>query len=973
MKKNLLLLFVFVQFSVFSQVPDLVNCQGTALFDLTSQESILIGTQNPTDIVISYHTTLVDAQNNTNAIANPSSYSSIVSPEIIFARVENTETTSTTIENFDLIVNSPIVVSNIVSSFTCATGGTISFDVSGGASGYLVSLFNAINNTVVLGPSTSTTITGLNEGIYIVQVLDSLGCLTQFQVEIINPNPISVTAVLTSNDCINKGIITITATGGSGDYLYSIGGVGYQNSNIFTNLVIGTNDFQIKDSNGCIAFFTVTIDPPLPLDILVSVNICQGDEVVVTATGSPGPYQYSIDNGVTFQSSNVFSNLIPGVTYTFMVTNALGCSAFQVISIDVFNPLQATAAVNGNTVTLNVTGGSPPYTFMVSPYFGQIFANNVFTNLPTGFICFNVQDFNGCSASPICLEIVGPLSLQSNGTYQDFNNDGYVNIGDIINYNFTVNNTGSLDATTITLDSFGLPNNGATIATLIGSASDNSTFTASYVLTQQDITNGYVTKDFQVNGTYDGNPTSTITTNTTTLSISDGIKLNAFLDSNGNNIQDNGEQNINVGSFEYQINNGNTVSIVSSTGTHYLYETNPANTYNLSYVIDSANANQYTLSQSNYSNVTVATNSGITTYNFPLTIIPYVDLQVYLNQNGFAPRPGFTYTERIMYRNVGNQTTSGTITFTNNNVVAITSVSESGITSNANGFTYNFTNLLPNETRYIYVTMQTPVIPTVALGQVLTNTVTITIPSGDVNVNNNESTLSQVIVGSYDPNDKAEVHGGKIVHADFSSNDYLTYTIQFENTGTASAITVKVDDVLDAMLDVSTLKMIDASHDYVLERNGNNLSWKFNGIDLPPSVENTQIGKGYIIFQIKPTAGYALGDIIPNTAYIYFDFNPAIITNTHTTEFVAPLSNPSFVKNVFLVYPNPMNNEVFVTSKNNTIIESLNITDVLGKTIYNENANTTSTQLDVSGFQKGIYFLRVKSNGSEEVIKMIKQ
>ncbi|NJM78880.1 MAG: T9SS type A sorting domain-containing protein [Flavobacterium sp.] len=167
--------------------------------------------------------------------------------------------------------------------------------------------------------------------------------------------------------------------------------------------------------------------------------------------------------------------------------------------------------------------------------------------------------------------------------------------------------------------------------------------------------------------------------------------------------------------------------------------------------------------------------------------------------------------------------------------------------------------------------------------------------------------------------------------------------------------------------------MIDASHDYILEKDVNNLSWKFNGIDLPPSVENTNIGKGYIVFQIKPTAGYALGDIIPNTAYIYFDFNPAIITNTQTTEFVAPLSNPSFAKNLFLVYPNPMTNEVFVTSKNNTSIESLNITDVLGKTIYSEKINSTKTQLDVSGFQKGIYFLRVKSNGSEEVVKMIKQ
>ncbi|NJM79454.1 MAG: hypothetical protein HC854_07300 [Flavobacterium sp.] len=68
MKRKLLLLLICVQFSVFSQVPDLINCDNNTVFDLTSQEPILIGTQNPTDIVISYHKTLVDAQNNTNVI-----------------------------------------------------------------------------------------------------------------------------------------------------------------------------------------------------------------------------------------------------------------------------------------------------------------------------------------------------------------------------------------------------------------------------------------------------------------------------------------------------------------------------------------------------------------------------------------------------------------------------------------------------------------------------------------------------------------------------------------------------------------------------------------------------------------------------------------------------------------------------------------------------------------------------------------
>ncbi|NHN26403.1 T9SS type A sorting domain-containing protein [Flavobacterium jejuense] len=905
MKRILLLLMFLFQIAAFSQVNDLINCDGNTVFDLTSQESILIGTQNPSDVIITYHTTEIDAQNNTNAISNPSSYTSIVSPEIIFARVENTVTSNVVIENFDLIVNSSIVISDLITSSDCNGIGSISYSIIGGIPPYTSDFI--LNGNVLATSVSSSNFVSLNNinngiGTYVISVTDAFGCSTQITTTISSQNPIV--------------------------------------ANISVNQSLCTND-------------NATIQ--------------------VIATGGSGTYQYSISGGTVFQTSNVFSN-VPSGTYNIIVQDLDGCFfVSQSITIESVIPIVSNATVNGNTVTLNTTGGTPPYQYSISTNPTEIISNNVFENLALGNYCFYVQDQNGCSVPPICVTVIGQLNLQSTGAYQDFNNDGFVNLGDVINYDFTVTNTSSLDATTISLDSFGLPNNGATIATLTGGATDTSTFTASYILTQQDITNGSVTRDFQVNGTYDGNPTAAFTTNTTTLSISDGIKLNAFLDTNGNNIQDNGEQNINVGSFEYQINNGNTISVVSSTGTYYLYETNPVNTYNLSYTIDSANASLYALSQNNYTNVTVTTNSGITTYNFPLTIIPYVDLQVYLNQNGFPPRPGFTYTERIMYRNLGNQTTSGTITFTKNNVVAITNVSQSGIVSNANGFTYDFTNLLPNETRYISVTMQTPTIPSVALGQVLTNNVTITIPSGDVNVNNNEATLSQVIVGSYDPNDKTEVHGGKILHADFSSEDYLTYTIQFENTGTANAITVKVDDVLDAMLDASTLKMIDASHDYFLKRDGNNLSWNFNGIDLPPSVANTSIGKGYIVFQIKPTAGYAIGDIIPNTANIYFDFNPAIVTNTFTTEFVETLSTKDFTTNDFFVYPNPINDQLFVTSKSNRLIESLNITDVLGKMIYTENINVTSTQLDVSNFQKGIYFLKVKSNEKEEVIKMIKQ
>jgi uncharacterized repeat protein (TIGR01451 family) len=186
----------------------------------------------------------------------------------------------------------------------------------------------------------------------------------------------------------------------------------------------------------------------------------------------------------------------------------------------------------------------------------------------------------------------------------------------------------------------------------------------------------------------------------------------------------------------------------------------------------------------------------------------------------------------------------------------------------------------------ITVTMQVPTIPTVSLGNLITNSVSITPLTGDVVPANNTATVSQIIIGSYDPNDKMEAHGEQILHSSFSANDFLTYTIRFENTGTASAINVRVNDVLDSKLDENSIKMESASHNYVMDRIGNNINWKFDNIELPATSMDPIASNGYIQFKIKPKPGYAIGDIIPNTASIYFDFNPPIITNTFQTQFV---------------------------------------------------------------------------------------
>ena len=350
--------------------------------------------------------------------------------------------------------------------------------------------------------------------------------------------------------------------------------------------------------------------------------------------------------------------------------------------------------------------------------------------------------------------------------------------------------------------------------------------------------------------------------------------------------------------------------------------------------------------------------------------MPYSDLAVYL----FAeqPRPGFTYFNTIVYKNEGNTTIpTGTLTFNKDNALSIINISQTGTTSTASGFTYDFTNLMPFESRTIYVNMQIPVIPIVNLGEILTNSANISIPVNDVNVTNNSSTLYQTIVGSFDPNDKAESHGGQIVKSGFGANDYLTYRIRFENTGTASAITVKVTDVLDSKLDETSIKMVDASHNYVLNRTGRNLEWKFDGINLPPSIENTQIGHGYVLFQVKPKPGFAVGDIISNIANIYFDFNPAITTNESLTEFVTVLSNDNFVFNNLKVYPNPVTN--ILNINNDKIIDKIEISNVLGQTVLTKNINTFQSKIDISNFTNGFYFVKIISAENEKILKIVKE
>lgn len=452
-------------------------------------------------------------------------------------------------------------------------------------------------------------------------------------------------------------------------------------------------------------------------------------------------------------------------------------------------------------------------------------------------------------------------------------------------------------------------------------------------------------------------------------SCANTIILSAFVDSNNNGIKDVGEVPFNNGNFIYQVNDsGTNLSASSNYGVFHIYNPILTSSYDISYTINSDYSPYFTCS-------TVYTDfiSNINTSILYFPIIqtnPFIEAEIYFYPQS-PPRPGNYYFAGIFYWNNGfNTITNGTLTYVKDPNLTINSISQSGIVATPTGFTYDFTNLLPNEVRTIYVAYLIPTIPTVSLGQLVNHQASIQVP-GDFLISNDTDQLTQAIVASWDPNDITESHGERIVWADFGADEYLHYTIRFENTGTAAAEFIRVIDELDNQLDETTFELIGASHNVNAIRNGSLLKFEFNDINLPPSTINTDDGHGYVQFKIKPNPGYAVGDIIPNTASIYFDTNPAIVTNTFNTEFVQTLETDSFESHNIQLYPNPANDFFTVTNNNGTIAE-VNIFDISGKRIYSNSENQTSEiNINTSAFAKGLYLIEITTNDNHKINKKL--
>ncbi len=461
--------------------------------------------------------------------------------------------------------------------------------------------------------------------------------------------------------------------------------------------------------------------------------------------------------------------------------------------------------------------------------------------------------------------------------------------------------------------------------------------------------------------------------NTGTSACADGVKLVAFFDQNGNGLKDGSEMNFTYGNFTSEQNNSGAVNSISSPfGTYTIYDTDPLNTYDFNFEVNPEFAAYYSVGTTSYSDITIPVSSSTTTLYFPVTLIQsYSDVNVTILPVT-PPVAGADLINRIVYTNSGLTPASGTITFTNDPVLTITNVTPSGSVTIPTGFTFVFTNLLPYETRSIDVQMSVPAIPTVNINDIVTNNVSIPMESGDVDPDNNSFSNSQVVVASYDPNDKMEAHGGEIMITDFDADDYLFYTVRFQNTGTSNAINVRIEDVLDAMLDAESIRMVGASHDYVMERTGNSVVFRFADIQLPPAETNELLSQGFVTFKIKMMPGFVVGDVVPNVANIFFDSNPPITTNIFNTEFIASLGNATFDSANLIVHPNPTKNSVNIHIQNSdNLLSEIVIYDILGKIVQISKPSSQAATIDVSKLSSGIYLIEIMTQNNHRQIRKL--
>lgn len=344
-------------------------------------------------------------------------------------------------------------------------------------------------------------------------------------------------------------------------------------------------------------------------------------------------------------------------------------------------------------------------------------------------------------------------------------------------------------------------------------------------------------------------------------------------------------------------------------------------------------------------------------------------------------RCGFQVPFWITYSNIGTETVSGMLALEIDQLATLIEVNPSPDSITNSHYYWFFENTPPTYSHTVDLLLEMP-------GPDFINTILefnastyLFDEQGELNPNGSSYQYNSELRCAYDPNDKLVNPEGFFEDHLTLIGDSLEYTIRFQNTGTDTAFNVRLEDVLDIDLDLSTFTPLASSHPFQVSINesARKLIVSYRNILLPDSITNEPLSHGFFKFRINPLLEIEDSTLINNTAEIYFDFNPPIQTNTTLNTFVSEiiLNKLNELQIEVFTYPNPYSDYLVfqIEAPDHDLIHSINIRNVNGALIHSQNVSFDHVViLDTSEDVAGTYIYEVIGRGGKILItdKLIK-
>lgn len=811
----------------------------------------------------------------------------------------------------------------VVEEATCGTSctGSVVATLGGGTPPYFLQWSNG---------STSTTIQNLCSNSYAATVVDANGCMLMINADITEiPSNMAVSFQTQQIDCDNiTGSVVATVSNGIAPYTYLWSNGSAQQT--VTGLFEGEYTVTITDAAGCEVAATETIINGSDLDIaevnsvLPRCNNTSDGSMQVAATGGVPPYVYQWSNSASV--SDIATNLTAGINVV-TVTDNEGC--FHVYSFNLgvqyaimFNDsVTSVDCIPGQIgeIKTQALNGTSPYNYLWSNG-----ATTSTINVMAGTYQLTATDALGCTA--VDTLIVSNYSLfLSAYAYPEIcdHANGLAKVNAYQGtppYNYMWNNNAQLNTSIL-----------------------NGVLSGTYNVRVTDSRGCYATASVNV---WDDCYAT--------------IAGNIFIDDNGNCLRDISEDQMNTQTI-----------VTASNGEHEYYgNVNEYGYYQIIiyetgiYTLSLASSPCYTVCNSPH----IAVNMLDAVYTAPqIGITPSPNshnFSLQISNPGF--NPGFNTTYFVAVTSYNNpQNINGSVVLTYDSTLIFVGVAQSGVVD-INAHTVTWSNINVSTVPVYSSLVATFKVPVgTALGTQISATAIIHPTSNDCNPQNNSVTVTRPVTGSYDPNMKEVNPATEILETD----SVLHYTIHFQNTGNDTTHFVILKDTLSDLVNPASFEFGGSSHQpcrYEISGTGI-LTFTFDPIYLPDSATNEEGSKGFVSYSIKKKADAPVGEVIRNTAHIYFDFNPAIVTNTTENEVTTLVSIRGVKANGSLtakVYPNPFNETATIELSEKLTDAKLVITNLAGQVVQQYNSeNGSKWQISKQGLSQGMYTFTVYSGG----------